>query len=241
ALNIPVMKGGINADFSYFDLPAPGITLAPGETRGIYVVSTPLVLVNSAGAGSTNGDLTLSAGAATGALFGGTIITAREPNIRIHYGSLGAQVDPSDNCSIVSLTHVDNTVQGSCATNSGVVRRTWKAVDQSGNTTTCLQTITFLRPSIGSVQFPENYDGLENDLLDCTTPYPDPAAPVVIKDTFVLTGPFTIPDNGTLSIPFDFPHALSASRVFRDMNIRINLVHPNVSHLNIWFQQLDGN
>src|SRR5690606_2191919 len=40
ALNIPVMKGGINADFSYFDLPAPGITLAPGETRGIYVIGT---------------------------------------------------------------------------------------------------------------------------------------------------------------------------------------------------------
>src|SRR5690606_4179806 len=84
ALNIPVMKGGINADFSYFDLPAPGITLAPGETRGIYVIGTTHSLVYSAGAGSTNGVLTLCAGAATGALFGGTFISAREPNISIH-------------------------------------------------------------------------------------------------------------------------------------------------------------
>jgi len=46
----------------------------------------------------------------------------------------------SDTCSSVTITHTDQWQSG-CG-NTGIMTRTWTAVDESGNSTTCVQTIT---------------------------------------------------------------------------------------------------
>ncbi|MCB9233481.1 MAG: cadherin-like domain-containing protein [Bacteroidia bacterium] len=50
----------------------------------------------------------------------------------------------SDNCSVVAVNHLGDVNNGAsgCAGNPFVITRTYEAVDQSGNATTCTQTIT---------------------------------------------------------------------------------------------------
>lgn len=57
-----------------------------------------------------------------------------------------------------------------------VVNRTWKFVDHYQDTTSCLQQITFLRPSLDAFEIPLNHDGYDAPFLGCDadlTPLPD--------------------------------------------------------------------
>jgi len=85
------------------------------------------------------------------------------------------QVDPTDNCTITSLTYFDTEVPGACGGPTKVVTRTWRAVDQSGNISTCAQTINFIRPTLDDVELPADYDGVENDAVACGGVYPTPS------------------------------------------------------------------
>jgi subtilisin-like proprotein convertase family protein len=66
------------------------------------------------------------------------------------------QVLPFDNCTSVSLTHVDNVTNGNCNGVAQSILRTWTATDLSGNSATCQQTITLERPSIDDVAAPQD-------------------------------------------------------------------------------------
>ncbi len=82
-----------------------------------------------------------------------------------------------DNCpGTVALTYEDNVVRNPCVAGfSGIVERTWTAIDSGGMTGTCLQTLYFERESIDSVRFPPNRDGLEAPIVSCMDSATDPA------------------------------------------------------------------
>lgn len=58
----------------------------------------------------------------------------------------------NDNCGGFTLTNTDFVNNLPCPQNA-IVLRTWKAVDASGNSKTCLTKITMLRPKLSDVEF----------------------------------------------------------------------------------------
>ncbi len=64
-----------------------------------------------------------------------------------------------ENCGQFSLTYVDVTTKGNCQI--GVekwIRRTWTAVDNSGNKSFCSQNITVLYQDLANIQMPLDYN-----------------------------------------------------------------------------------
>lgn len=86
-------------------------------------------------------------------------ITAQEQFV------LAPQAD--DNCGPVTMTFVDNFDNGDCSGDAGTISRTWTATDPSGNSATCTQTISLLRPTLANVVYPEDRDGVEGAAFDC--------------------------------------------------------------------------
>lgn len=72
------------------------------------------------------------------------------------------QATATDNCGISSLTFVDQNNTNSCGT--GVILRTWTAVDLYGKTASCTQTIHVFDNSYITVHFPPDYT-----TYDCAT------------------------------------------------------------------------
>jgi len=106
-----------------------------------------------------------------------------------------AQVDPYDNCAIASLNYVQTTQNPNCSGPSQIITRVWTATDPSGNSASCTQTITRVRPTLDDIEFPPSYDGVNGDALDCSgwngswhwdangNGYPDPAETGIITIT----------------------------------------------------------
>jgi HYR domain/Secretion system C-terminal sorting domain/Cohesin domain len=88
-----------------------------------------------------------------------------------------ADPDVSDNCDDpVDLSFVENIDENGCnGQYYRVITRTYTAVDNSGNTSTCDQIINVTRPSLSQVDFPLNYDDLQLDALDCDNPNTNPS------------------------------------------------------------------
>ncbi len=61
----------------------------------------------------------------------------------------------TDNCPLDTLYYEDNANLNDCG--RGSIERTWIAIDGSGNTTTCIQTITVDDSSITEITFPDDY------------------------------------------------------------------------------------
>jgi hypothetical protein len=78
---------------------------------------------------------------------------------------LAPQAD--DNCGPVTVTYVDNFDNDDCSGEAGTISRTWTATDPSGNSATCTQTITLLRPTLANVVYPDDRDGVEGPAFDC--------------------------------------------------------------------------
>ncbi|MDO8367766.1 MAG: hypothetical protein Q7T20_13275, partial [Saprospiraceae bacterium] len=81
-----------------------------------------------------------------------------------------------DHCSAVTLTYTDQSVNQPCASGLlSIVTRTWTAQDASGHTSSCDQTIRLLLPSLTDVVFPPDYNGIEEQVFNCTIgEYPSP-------------------------------------------------------------------
>ncbi|MBK7094107.1 MAG: hypothetical protein IPH57_03225 [Saprospiraceae bacterium] len=74
------------------------------------------------------------------------------------------------------MTYVDNTTSYYCESPAQIVTRTWTATDLSGNSTSCVQTISVLAPDLSTFTWPVNYDGLPQNepMLECGGEYPGP-------------------------------------------------------------------
>ena len=86
---------------------------------------------------------------------------------------------PQFDCSAVNLCYIDTEVEGTCASGfSRIITRKWTATDAWGNSSTCIQTISLVRPTLADVTFPPNYDNIQAPAFDCGTlvGYPTPAA-----------------------------------------------------------------
>ncbi|MCK6693653.1 MAG: hypothetical protein L6Q97_16345, partial [Thermoanaerobaculia bacterium] len=78
-------------------------------------------------------------------------------------------------CSNATLTYVDTEVQQDCASGlTKIVNRKWTATDASGNTATRIQLINVIRPVLGDVVLPPNYDDIDAPALECNSSYPWP-------------------------------------------------------------------
>ena len=79
-------------------------------------------------------------------------------------------------CQNVTLTWTDTEVDKDCASGlSKVISRKWTATDASGNSTTCIQTISLRRPGVDDMKLPPNYDGFQAPGFTCGIAYPTPA------------------------------------------------------------------
>src|SRR6056297_2100188 len=89
-----------------------------------------------------------------------------------------------DPCGDVTLSFEDNVVEYAECTGDFVstIFRDWTAVDESGNVSTCQDTINVTRSSLNDVVLPPNFDGLDEPALSCDgenwddneNGYPDP-------------------------------------------------------------------
>ena len=57
---------------------------------------------------------------------------------------------------------------GDCDGDAGTIFRQYTVTDASGNTASCFETITIIRPTLSDVAVPPSYDGMEADMLDCS-------------------------------------------------------------------------
>ncbi len=82
----------------------------------------------------------------------------------------------SDNCGIPDLTFSEFREQLNC--NSGdftfLVTRLYTATDAQGMTATCIQQVYIRKPAASDIIFPPNFDGFEEQPLDCSAPSADP-------------------------------------------------------------------
>jgi hypothetical protein len=81
-----------------------------------------------------------------------------------------------DACTKVTLSYFDTRVNQNCGSPyTAIITRVWTAVDESGNSSTCAQTINLLRPTHSDVQFPPNYDDFDEPSIMCEfDEYPSP-------------------------------------------------------------------
>ncbi|MBL0294742.1 MAG: T9SS type A sorting domain-containing protein [Saprospiraceae bacterium] len=82
----------------------------------------------------------------------------------------------TDNCgSVLGLTYTEREVSSESCDGPywRVIERVWTATDTYGSTGTCVQRIYYTRLTLGTIGWPQNYDGLEGSLapLECRGPW----------------------------------------------------------------------
>ncbi|TVR86396.1 MAG: HYR domain-containing protein [Saprospirales bacterium] len=79
------------------------------------------------------------------------------------------EILPFDNCGDIDLTFADDLeIFTDCDSElERIINRTWTVEDQSGNTSSCEQTINIRRITLDELEAPENYDGITNPGLPC--------------------------------------------------------------------------
>ncbi|MFM8488529.1 MAG: hypothetical protein ACKOCH_19525, partial [Bacteroidota bacterium] len=93
-------------------------------------------------------------------------------SVKLSFGLTGAVVQPAtvfEACCLESLTYTDSYVDEAC--NTGLTRtisRKWTAKDCSGNTSTCIQKISLILPTLCDVVLPPDYDGVDAAAFQCT-------------------------------------------------------------------------
>ncbi|MBK6931822.1 MAG: HYR domain-containing protein [Saprospirales bacterium] len=159
---------------------------------------------NSSAAPITMAPLTLTPGEATGTLFTASGLTPRTPNVQVQFApvnqaspclpnglvlnetafpigggcynaTIGAGDPVLEPCSDVTLCYIDTYADQNCASGlTRIVNRKWTATDASGNSATCIQVISLVRPTLADVIVPPNYDDIDEPALPCSSAYPTP-------------------------------------------------------------------
>ena len=82
-------------------------------------------------------------------------------------------ITPLDNCTTADLTFIDSEVPQDCASGfTRTIQRKWTATDAAGNTSTCIQNISFERPSLDDVVAPPDYDDIDAPAFSCENNIP---------------------------------------------------------------------
>ena len=108
----------------------------------------------------------VNSGIQTGQLISATLVVTS--------GELGAPL-AEDACGDVTLSYSDISVTGDCSDPYlELISRTWTAVDESGNSSQCTQSITIERNSLFDVILPEDRNGVDAPYVNCSNPCTDP-------------------------------------------------------------------
>lgn len=129
----------------------------------------------------------------------------------------GCGVPQLDNCSDVTLTYLDTHITDDCASGlTGHINRKWTAKDGSGNTSTCIQRIDLLRPSLVDVIAPPDYDGIDAPAFSCEQNIP-------IIDGNPKPTPDWIESQGLQGYPwiFDQPTGCSINWEWHDYKLEV--------------------
>jgi hypothetical protein len=165
--NIPVTVGGSNSEFSLVPLPDNGFTLAPGETKGVYLMGTAASLLYNNAANSSftpvsNGVLTLTPGQASSGLFVAAA-SPRVPNVIINYITLTQTAGlPSGSFFPVGITTNTFTATDDAGNTSASCSFTVRVNDTQAPTITCPANITVTTP-VGSCTAVVNYTVTASD------------------------------------------------------------------------------
>lgn len=106
-------------------------------------------------------------------------VPCNTPNLTADYlfntkGILAAYPVVTD-CQNFTLSYIDAQSNSNCASGlSKIITRKWTAVDASGNSSVCTQTIGLIRPTLADVTLPPDYDGFDAPGFNCTADYPTP-------------------------------------------------------------------
>lgn len=94
-----------------------------------------------------------------------------------------------DKCSDVTLEFTDKETKGECTGLADkIITRNWKAKDERGNTSNCIQTIIVKRMPLNVVTFPANFDGKERPFFECGDTFPTLANGYPSPDTSGIPG-----------------------------------------------------
>ncbi|MBK9256884.1 MAG: T9SS type A sorting domain-containing protein [Saprospiraceae bacterium] len=78
-----------------------------------------------------------------------------------------------DACGLVTLEYKDEITKANCTGNlDRTIKRSWKAVDESGNVSNCIQQIVLNRIPLSLVLFPPNFDDQQMPAFDCLDTFP---------------------------------------------------------------------
>jgi len=98
---------------------------------------------------------------------GGDPTNINNINLTVNYSATYAGPVVTEACEHnVTFEEVSST--DDCSGDVGAIERTYIVEDASGNTASCLQTITIARPSMGDLVLPSSYDDQDLASLDCT-------------------------------------------------------------------------
>jgi subtilisin-like proprotein convertase family protein len=79
-----------------------------------------------------------------------------------------------DPCGSVELSYVDSVSTQECYTGlSSVIKRKWRAEDESGNVSYCTQVINVINTGMAFLTFPPDYDNIDKPALNCDPENPD--------------------------------------------------------------------
>ncbi|MEL6864001.1 MAG: proprotein convertase P-domain-containing protein, partial [Bacteroidota bacterium] len=101
--------------------------------------------------------------------------------LTISYTLLAAyQPVATDACGTATLAFSDEEILGTCSDPfDRLINRTWTATDEQNNSTQCVQSLTFLRPTLNGIAFPPNYDGQVQAAFSCEEEQSDPGSAII--------------------------------------------------------------
>jgi subtilisin-like proprotein convertase family protein len=108
-----------------------------------------------------------------GLALGPNVVLTGPKTYRVTAGT-GAPV--LESCSNTTLSYIDTKAPQNCASGlSEIITRKWTAVDASGNSSTCVQTLSLERPTLADVVLPPNYDDIDEPAFTCGSATPGAA------------------------------------------------------------------
>ena len=99
--------------------------------------------------------------------FGADPTNINNINLSVNYSATYQGPVVTEACDY-NVTYDEYTTTDDCSGDVGTIERTYTVEDASGNTASCVQTITIARPSMNDLVLPTSYDDQDAASLDCS-------------------------------------------------------------------------